>query len=536
MVAAAFAVLVAGGVVIGSGIWPVRPAQSSAGAGVASPRGVHGPPPPPGTGGLPAPVGGATGTNGTGGTPPTGNGSSGGDSSGSSGGGSGPNLTAPGGPVLGGTNHSSPSYVGINGTYVAGNVSRSISPAFFQLVLQTPTLAKPSLWAQMNLTPFSYYEFGDATETTNEITDTPYANNGSALIPSQSNDSNFVIFCRAVHCHAILGLPTEIDNVSMAVATVQYVQQTLGFVPDYWMLGGEPQGWRHWGIDWPNWQTTDNSTPTPLQYAQEVQSYVTALKRFDPAIRLIGIESADGGKWYDSPWLDEVAAIDGRNLTALAIHPYPDGVGNSNSSLRTFLSTVTNPLNFPNNFGGLQAHMDVACGCSLPLWVGEYNAALEGNYSVEMSTYPEVPYIAAGLIGAMKAGVQQLDFFSYSHGNESLVATNGSPLPIFQLFTTFLKNLTLGSLSNSTIVGGPGGVVAATLTNGSHSSIVIVSTNVTEALNLTLVPTGGPFLSGGWSAWWWSPSAAAPSRASGTTYLPLTWEVPALGVLLVNLD
>lgn len=545
MVGAALAVAVAAVVLLAAGWLPGLPSGSTE-AGVSGPaRGTHTTPPigpgpssPSGTStGAPPPSGGGTNGSGAGGNG-TGTGSGSGSGNGSSAGngsGSGNHTAGWGNGSRGGAGP----YPGINGTLVVGPPIATVSTSFFQLVIQTPNLTEPSLWASMNATPFSYYQFGSASETTNQLTGIAYADNGTQLPPTRSNDSNFVIFCRIVHCHAIMAVPTEIDNTTIAVQTAQYIEQTLGFHPDYWMVGGEPQGWTHWGIPWTSWNTSDNSTPTPLQYAQELQQYVVALHGYDPSMKLIGIESADGGKWFKSQWLSEVALIDGPNLTAVAIHPYPDGVGTSNETATNFFASLSNPLNFPNNYPGLLKNLDLSCNCSLPIWVGEYNAALDGNFSSFMTSYAEVPYIGAGIAGAMKAGIPQLDFFAYSYGSESLVSATGAPLPVYSLFATFFKNLTLGTVDNSSISGGPGGVFAVTTTNGNTTSVLVVSTNLTASLNLTLILPGGPVLGGaghGWHSWWWNATAPAPVEGWGGSYLPETWTIPPEGILLVNAD
>ncbi len=540
MLGAALTIALAAGVVLAGG-WLGSVPLSATAAASGTARGGHTLPPGP----HPPPTGSGTTAPGNGTSTPGGNGTTGGTGTGTglgTGGspnGSGPSSGGSGGPGGGNGSSRGPVYEGINGTFSVGGALGNVTAAFFQLVLQTPNLTQPTLWSTLNATPFDTFQFGNAAEVTNQVTGVPYADNGSALPPTPSNDSNFVRFCRTLHCHAVMAVPAEIDNVSMAVATVRYVEKTLNFTPDDWIVGGEPQGWTHWGIPWTSWRTSDHSAPTPLEYARELQQYVTALRAYDPTIRLIGIESADGGMWYNSSWLYEVALVDGPNLTAVAIHPYPDGVGTAGANLTSFYETLSNPLNFPNNYAGLHESVDAACGCALPLWVGEYNAALAGNYSVDLMGYPDVPYLGAGLLGAMKQGVPQLDVFSYSHDPQSLVSQSGARLPSYTLFSTFFRNLTLGEVHNSTIVGGPGGLFALTIDNGSRTSFLVVSTNLTETLNLTLAPPGGSYLGGsghGWRAWSWNDTAPAPLFADGSLFLPGTWTVPPLGILLVNVD
>jgi len=451
------------------------------------------------------------------------NGSNGSGSNGSGGNGSGSNGSG-----------SHRTYRGINGSLSLGSAVATVTPSFFQLVLQTPNLTSPTLWRQLNATPFTYFQFTGSGEITDQVLGIAYGDNGSALAPTKSNDSNFVAFCRVMHCHAIFGVPAEINDTEIAVGTVRYVEEVLGFHPDYWMIGGEPQGWTHFNIPWTQWKVTDHSTVTPLVYARELQQYVIALRAYDPSIRLIGLQSADGGSWFDSPWLDQVAAIDGPNLTALTIHPYPGGMGVPNPSVSDFYSSLANATKFPYNYQGLLAHQDAACGCSLPLWVGEYNSALGGNYSSFMTSYPEVPYIAAATAGALKAGVPVATYFSYSHGALSLVDANSRPLPIYSLFSTFFKNLTLGEVFNTSLVGGPHGVYTVATSDGSRTSVLIVNTNVTQGLNLTLPGVGDAFLPGAWQAWAWDPTELAPTVARGGPYSPSNWSIPPQGILLLN--
>ena len=202
-----------------------------------------------------------------------------------------------------------------------------------------------------------------------------------------------------------MSVPAEINNTSMDAATVLYIEQTLGFHPDYWAIGNEPQGWTHFNIPWTRWQNSDASNTTPLQYAREVQQIVAAVRGVDPVARFIGIESADGGAWNNSQWLDEVATVDGPNLTALAIHPYPDGMGPLNPTNASFFAGLSVDNRFPNNYQGLQASVAAACACAVPIWVGEYNAALNGTYAPFQESYPEVAYMAAGIIGAIREGI-----------------------------------------------------------------------------------------------------------------------------------
>lgn len=447
-----------------------------------------------------------------------------------------PNGSASGGPggSSGGTGPTWPT-VGTPGALTVASAVDTVNPSFFQLDLQTPNLTSAWLPGLLNETPFTYYSFGDAGETTNQVTATQYAPNGSALPPSKANDSNFVAFCRPLHCHSIMSVPAEINNLSQDIATVEYVEETLGFHPDYWAIGNEPQGWTHYNIPWTRWQNTDASNTTPLQYAREVQSIVQAVRGVDPSARFIGIESADGGSWNNSQWLDEVGAIDGPNLSAVAIHPYPDGTGPTDPTNASFYAGLSVSNRFPNNYQGLQASLAAACSCSLPIWVGEYNSALNGTYAPFQATYPEAVYMAAGYAGALREGIPHVAYFAFQHPPSSLVGTDGNPLPVFTLFSTFFKNMTLGTVHLASVATTLGGVFAVVVQNGSRESLFVVNTNTTEALNLSLPAgvLGGSPLS--WQAWQWAPEFPAPVASRGAASPSGNWVVAPQGIWMLNL-
>jgi hypothetical protein len=503
--------------------WPVVPGHSFHG-GAPPPAGARPPlaPPPPGSAG---------GTNRTGGgTNPAGGTNTSGGSSNSSGNSSG--STGSGGNGSG--NRSG--IPGINGTLSVGGTVANVSASFFAAVVQSPNITDPWFWDRLNATPFSTFLFGNGVEGVDQINGLSYASNGTSMPLYRSNDSDFIHFCEVTHCQSIMGVPAEINNTTEAAATVRFVEETLGYHPAYWTIGNEPQGWTHFGIPWTKWQTGDAVTPTPLQYAQLVQRYVAAMRGADPNIRIIGIESADGGSWFDSPWLDAVAALDGPNLTAVAIHPYPDGVGTAGSNLTGFFASLTNATKFPWNYPRLLGSMHAACACDLPIWVGEYNAALAGNFSPFVESYPEVPYLAAGITGALKDGIAQLEYFSLMRNDSGMIYSNGSVAPSYYLYSTLLRNLTLGAVRNVTVLGGPGSSFAVVTSYGNRTSLLVANLNLTDGLRLNvadLLPHNASSVVT-WSSWAWGPDLPLPLEHSGGPGAPWLWGVPAEGVLLFN--
>jgi hypothetical protein len=70
------------------------------------------------------------------------------------------------------------------------------------------------------------------------------------------------------------------------------------------------------------------------------------------------------------------------------------------------------------------------------------------------------------------------------------------------------------------------------VTNGTRESLLFVNTNATYSVGLsipkTLFPVGGTG-----SIWRWSPGSLAPGDRR-STLLPLTYAVPAEGILLLT--
>jgi len=136
-------------------------------------------------------------------------------------------------------------------------------------------------------TPIEYFRWPEGTLADRFNMSTGVVYSPSSVAPT--NESDFVNWCGSVGCHAILQLPVEINNPSMAAWEVDYTEHQLGFHPDYWEIGNEPGLWTHFNIPWAHWSGSKTSTVSPQTYAAVVQAYIAAMRGVDPTIQVVGL-------------------------------------------------------------------------------------------------------------------------------------------------------------------------------------------------------------------------------------------------------
>lgn len=425
------------------------------------------------------------------------------------------------------------SFLSLNATLSGGPAVAWESSSYFSLNTASPGLGLASVDALVAATHVTYLNYGSAPESVNQSAGLVYYLNGTTAPFTGSNDSAFIRFCEQLHCEATMPVPGEIDDPGAAADTVRYVEQTLGFHPEYWEIGNEPISWTHFGIPWARWSATDDVAPTPLQYAQMVQRYIPAMRSVDPSIRIIGIQS-DAGAPIDTAWFQDLVALDGPNLSAVAYHSYAGGLGFPGNDASDFFATLTHPQTFPLNYPTTVGVVRAACpSCSIQVLVGEYNSARYGNFTPLATGYDEAPYIAAGLLQGLRENASRVTLYALQpKTNAGLLDANDAPYPLYDLYATFLPNLTLPHVLNSSIAGGPGGVYELVSHNGTNASVFVVNTNTSFGLRLSLGP--GVDVVGDDTVYAWSPGLAAPSVGPEAVTGITTWSIPPEGMLLID--
>jgi hypothetical protein len=425
----------------------------------------------------------------------------------------------------------------VDGLLSVGAVVARPPPLFWGVGAHAVKILNSSLSAQLNETPIRLYRFGGGGDTANQSLGISYSPNGVPMSSGSSSDPEFVKFCAWRHCHAIMAVPGEINDPGAAAVTVAYVEHTLHYYPDFWSIGNEPQQWLHYSIPWTKWRASDASTPTPEEYALLVQRYIVAMKSVDAGVRVIGIQSASGGL-VGAQWMQPLVALNGPFLAAVAYHSYPGGVAPPGGTVADFFASAQK-YGFPADYRTTEAVVAAACpACHIPVFIDEFNGAVAGYYSQFVTSYPDVPLVAAAVATGLQLNTSQFSFYDLqaTQGLDSfgLVDEAGHPRPSYYLYSVFFENLSIGAIDATNILGGPGGAVAVVGTNATTTSLLVANENATDSLRLSLNGSGFPSTGSG-EVWWWDPSSSLPGEASiaaGT--FPSSWLLPPEGILLVN--
>ena len=375
-----------------------------------------------------------------------------------------------------------------------------------------------------------------------------YSSSGSYAPPATSL-ADFVHWCASVHASAILTLPGEIDNASYAAEIARYVEDTLGFVPAYWEVGNEPALWTHFGVPWSRWTSSQAIAPTPAEYALEVGQYGAALRSVDPSARVLGLGGVGTGS-SDGPWIQAVVARDGTNLSGLAIHVYPAGPLSGGATPAQFFGTLTGPASLSARVPADLAAIHAACAsCQLPLLVDELGSVTGSNYPQYATGYNAAPYLAAELAEGIGLGVASLLVWNLqSTYPDAWLGPHGGPEPSYPLYATVLAHRPSTSYpfaQQSGPVGLYGIAGAAPSSAGPTATLLLVNTNTSYALRLSLGAAGYP-VSPASTGYTWAPGSSAPTgpipnaTGNGTVVLPPlgidlfespgTWSVTPVGV------
>ncbi|MFZ1023911.1 MAG: hypothetical protein WAN87_07235 [Thermoplasmata archaeon] len=357
--------------------------------------------------------------------------------------------------------------------------------------------------------------------TSNVITKT-----GGGIYTPPQDEQRFIAWCEQVHCEAIFGVPAEINQPATAAYYVAYTENTLHFHPAYWEIGNEPALWEDFNLPWSKWNLDANSPVTPAQYAQVVHAYIAAMRAVDPTIQIIGLPGTGVGGSADPTWLTDTIALNGPNLSAVAIHVYSAGDGNGTPTLPGFFASLMGR-------GSLEARIPIdrqaiaaacpSCG-PIPIFVTEFGSGNGGGtWDGYMKTYPDVPYMAASLIQGITLSVSNIDLFAFqSTYPGSLYNPAGVESPVGELYEEVLPQL--GSLYVPTSLSAPiqGIYAAATLgDDGSEAALLIVNANATSSVTIPIgsagFPQGGPAQETVWNqsasgpTSWGAPNGVGPS-------------------------
>jgi Divergent InlB B-repeat domain len=290
----------------------------------------------------------------------------------------------------------------------------------------------------INATPTEMvvYPGGSAGDDINPLitNDTPCISpscNGTMYLPGAAgpnvskpevSEPDFVSWCQAVSCNAIMQVPGEIDNASLAAAIVNYTENTLHFHAYAWEIGNEPEIWERWKSPWADWNysTKKESKPTPVDYAEEVQAYSIAMRAVDPDIRLIGLPGTGrpNGPWPLPEWINATVLLNGPNLTGIAFHDYSAPI-NATPGLANFYQYINEQYGLAQRVGVARSAVDGTMSLRWPgiafpeVFVTEVGSALShGVDAVYSASYPGALDLAAQMVVGMDLNVTNIDLFA----------------------------------------------------------------------------------------------------------------------------
>jgi hypothetical protein len=411
---------------------------------------------------------------------------------------------------------------------------------FWSLDLQTNisngVWTDPTVRSFLNQSPFNWVRYGELTEECNITSNTLYAPNGTVVTGGcLYNLTAFKQWCwsRTPHCHAVLPLPGENNNSGEDAYIAKWIVRTIGFQPDYWSVGNEPTGWKHYGIPWTNWSPSDNSTPTPLAYAMDLKAAITAVRAVDPAARFMGLEAACA---CEKPiWYQEIIRVVGARIGAIGYHSYPWG-GSYNETLNQFYGALGSTTNITNTYARVRA--DIADRCArcdtLPIFLHEYNAGPGAGHTNFSGGYANAVFLAASVTQALRANVTQFTIFNLQSNTSTfgyaMINRTDSVGPTGILFETVLNHLVRGRVYGDQIHTMIPGIWSALTVGAGRATLLVVNTNLTQ--NLTIA-TKGLFTPGSNSSTIaWNPGHRFP--VTTVRHLLAAYTIGPQGILLVS--
>ncbi|HEV2166186.1 MAG TPA: carboxypeptidase regulatory-like domain-containing protein, partial [Thermoplasmata archaeon] len=353
------------------------------------------------------------------------------------------------------------------------------------------------------------------------------------------NMTAFVKDCLAVHCHAILQLPTEIDSPSTASYYVNWLEHTLGYTPSYFELGNEPTQWTHFGCAWSTWATTcvSGSNATPTTYPPVVAAYVKAIRSVDSTTPIIGlggdgqtIDVADGGKLYSGyDWAYDLYKAVGNSIQGISVHDYP-GRYTTATSVSDFYSTLTTGDTLLPNM--VEAQKGIAAGCAnctnAQILVTESNVYSCGACNqVYRNSFADVLAMGVDITEAISDGAVNIDLESLYNGAHAGDWFGPlTPEPVYYLYSDILARMPLTNASadwmkvtSSTM---PGMFwLSSTYAAPNHWTLLALDLNTSAGATLQVPGSGFP-TSGQFTFYRWNGSTTEPVSTSASSFTNAT--------------
>jgi len=376
-------------------------------------------------------------------------------------------------------------------------------------------------------------ELGDRFDPlSNDDAGSIYSDEGVPSAPGTTY-AQFVALCRAISCESIVTLPAEIDNASEARAIVTYSESSLGFRPSFWEVGNEPALWQHFGIPWSKWNVSQEAAPTPSEYAAVVQSYVSAIRSVDTSTPIIGLGGIGKGASEVSEWFAPTLALNGPNLSAMAIHVYPAGSGLPVSNLSAWFATLWGSSGLPGRVLAATSVARSACPhCSVTILVDEFQIGTGLTADDSLGGGARASFVAAEIVESLPLPIASLDYYDFQSGGPGawFGPTNGpsATYAMFEGFADYLGSHAIQLNVSSTASGVLAAEGGANLTT--MSNLVVVNANATVGVRLNLSDQFPEAAQA--DAWYFNGTSSSPTVGTVSASAASNWTVPPASIAI----
>jgi hypothetical protein len=253
-------------------------------------------------------------------------------------------------------------------------------------------------------------------------------------------DTDFAEFmgtAQAAGAQPIITVNYGTGTPALAAAWVQDADVTNNYGIQYWEVGNEVYGNGTYGANWEtdsHCDTSLNGTPVtvgsepaqtydcgPTQYADNVLSYMTAMKAVDSSIHVCAVLTTPGS-WpdgvtnseYPDSWNQTVLSILGSKTDCVIVHYYPGGTSAANM--------LTDPQGIPAMMSSLDSEISTYAGLS-PSSV--HVVVTETNSNVDEDTMPSALFAPDMYMTWLENGVTNVDWWDEHNGAGTITTVDG---------------------------------------------------------------------------------------------------------------
>jgi hypothetical protein len=249
--------------------------------------------------------------------------------------------------------------------------------------------------------------------------------------------SDFEATAQAAGAQPIITVNYGTGTPSLAAAWVQDADVTNNYGIQYWEVGNEVYGNGTYGANWETdsrCETSLNGPPVtvgsepaqtydcgPTQYADDVLSYMTAMKAADSNIHVCAVLTTPGS-WpdgvtnseYPDSWNQTVLSILGSKTDCVIVHYYPGGSSAANM--------LTDPQGIPAMMSSLDSEITTYAGLS-PSSVKV--VVTETNSNVDEDTMPSALFAPDMYMTWLENGVTNVDWWDEHNGAGTITTVDG---------------------------------------------------------------------------------------------------------------